>query len=419
MTEVEADPAVVPETTSISKTVMVFEDNVARLRAVIEKINKQARKVGVPEVTLTMTGKEDFRRVIRAPGDRGAEYRRVEIIVAGQMPKLAGWTMLGKIEWEDGVALLLTVPGMSIPESHRGLGQACQHCKTDRVRSMVLILRHEDGTVKQVGRTCLRDFLGAPGLDPERALSIAGTIAELLDGVVDEEEYGGAVERTKLYVNPSDVVEVTLSVLTDREWVPRSASEFKRATADLVAEVLLPSDSDSKEVRDYREAVLGRIDERMRAERDKAMAWAATHEGDSNEYLYNLAALSQQPMVSAKRIGLLASLYPAYRKDIGRQLEHARKAKSEWIGTPGEREVFTLTPTDERVYDNSYGTSHRIEFEDAAGNVVIWWSSRSTRSLSIEMGKPVAMKVTVKKHEEFRGVKTTVITRGVVAARVQ
>lgn len=85
------------------------------------------------------------------------------------------------------------------------------------------------------------------------------------------------------------------------------------------------------------------------------------------------------------------------------------EAASEYVGTVGE------------VYDNEvevvstfvshagyYGPTTIIGMKDADGNKLVWFSSGMA---SVERGEKIRIKGRVKKHEEYRGVKQTTLTR--------
>jgi hypothetical protein len=82
-------------------------------------------------------------------------------------------------------------------------------------------------------------------------------------------------------------------------------------------------------------------------------------------------------------------------------------AKSNWIGTVGERRDFTVTIRNVVVIDGVYGASYLHIMHDADGNSVIY---KGTNVLG-EKGASVTVKATIKEHGERDGVKQTKISR--------
>ncbi len=82
-------------------------------------------------------------------------------------------------------------------------------------------------------------------------------------------------------------------------------------------------------------------------------------------------------------------------------------AKSNWVGTVGERRDFTVTIRNVVVIDGVYGASYLHIMHDADGNSVIY---KGTNVLG-EKGALVTIKATIKEHGEREGVKQTKISR--------
>lgn len=85
----------------------------------------------------------------------------------------------------------------------------------------------------------------------------------------------------------------------------------------------------------------------------------------------------------------------------------AEAATSNWIGTVGKREMFTVTIRHIVEIDGIYGMSYLHIMNDDAGNVVIY---KGTKVLG-DKGERLTVKATVKEHGEREGVKQTKIAR--------
>jgi len=89
---------------------------------------------------------------------------------------------------------------------------------------------------------------------------------------------------------------------------------------------------------------------------------------------------------------------------------------SEFVGKVKERlELELRLVAAPRAYEGGYGTTYRCEFQDAALRTFVWWASRDPHMSGQEGGWMVdevrKVKATVKKHEEYKGVKMTILTR--------
>ena len=87
--------------------------------------------------------------------------------------------------------------------------------------------------------------------------------------------------------------------------------------------------------------------------------------------------------------------------------------ESEHIGQIGEKVDLEVTHVRTRYYDTRFGTTWVHTFTDAAGNVLVW--KTSCACLDIEDGGKARIKATIKDHDEYNGVKQTVLIRCKIA----
>ena len=84
---------------------------------------------------------------------------------------------------------------------------------------------------------------------------------------------------------------------------------------------------------------------------------------------------------------------------------------SEYVGTPGERlRNITAIYKSSRGFSGKFGWTNIHTFQ-MGENVLVWFTSID---LDFEKGQAVDLTGTIKKHEEFRGVKTTQLSRCII-----
>ena len=88
-----------------------------------------------------------------------------------------------------------------------------------------------------------------------------------------------------------------------------------------------------------------------------------------------------------------------------------KKPNSEHIGEIGDKIDIEVTHTRTGYYDTQYGTTWVHNFKDAAGNILVW----KTSSCSGFEKDQLRIKGTIKDHDEYNGVKQTVLTRCKIA----
>lgn len=82
---------------------------------------------------------------------------------------------------------------------------------------------------------------------------------------------------------------------------------------------------------------------------------------------------------------------------------------SEWVGQPGDRiKDVEVTLVKKASFMGHYGLTNVYTFEDKDGNLYTWFTATI---MAKEVNDTFKLKGTIKKHDEFRDTKTTVLTR--------
>lgn len=213
----------VAETTTA--TFSVPESRLEWLKAEIAKLAKRANKIGCIAPTMVVG---DSTLVQHADG--GAEsvatfVRHFAVTVTGQAPRINGWTFVATLDHADGEVVLRTHPsfeGQLPPRFRCADPRNCDHCRMARQRNETFVLRNDaTGEFQQIGRQCLRDFLGH-----ENPMSVAAT-AELLWDLCEtaeasEHEAGG--NRAGNYVDAVEFLSFVAAAIRKEGWTSRKAA---------------------------------------------------------------------------------------------------------------------------------------------------------------------------------------------------
>lgn len=418
------------ENTSTLSRYWIPRSNMGELEARLEKLNKRGRKLGMQPIALSPTGAEEIREV-QWDDNRKVKVRYIEVELRGETPKLAGWTFVATLQRLAGdsgeaVTIIRSVPGQELPEIYRSASQVCDHCQTSRIRRDTYVVRSVEGEHKQVGSSCLKDFLGHE--NPHQLAAWAELLGAFHHQLSDSEEFGfdGHMGREGEWPL-EDYLVVAALVCRVSGWVSRKrASEDERAvaTADTCdALTFVWRRLSSEDQRDFRiKYGTDQSDEHgirtgvtFGTEADKLMAeqaldWVRSFRERSglSDYEHNLLALATVGSVPMRATGIAASIVGSYLRHTD-QLR-ARAAKSnEWISQPGERLELELKVVSVTGYEGQFGTGDRISFEDAQGNSFVWFTASNP---GFEAGEALLkLKFTVKGHKEYQGRKQTAITR--------
>jgi len=344
-----------------------------------------------------------------------------------------GWTVRAKVEHVDKGNIVTAFGGYKAKPEWFTVAPNCDHCRTNRYRGVTLFVEHEDGSVRQVGRTCLKDYTG---ISPATAAMWA-EVQDLVDTGMD-------CTRSEWEARSPAQMHSVLDILAHacdaiKEFGYRKSAE-PNSTRDMVTERVLsckdPSVGGLAQAEVIRDWLVERS-EKVSAEnaeltelwnlycadgndsderywsraREINYAWDAVGDLERNCFPLVLSGYAE-----LNHIGRLAYMPVAYDRYIERLARKAQQkadgARSEPVGTVGQRitlkaaTVVLLTS-----WDGYYGTTWLYKFVDESGNVFIWYASRPCAAKD-----GATIKATVKDHGERDGVKQTIVTRCCVAA---
>lgn len=404
------------------------ENNLPALTKKIESLIRRAAKLGCNAITFSVgEGYEvplvidpELRPAPKFEGESNAElivgYRRYfPVTVEGEAPSLNGWALaavLQAVELEDGsrTGILRTVGEQAIPVEMRERHGDCDHCGHARYRNDVFVVRNETGEHKVVGSTCLADFLGHD--DPEAAARIAQYLAEIgetCEGAEDEDFFGFGGREASIW-GVDRVLNVAACAIRLNGWTSRAKSKEMEigATADTVAHILTnnPACSDYREINER--YVIEAADETLA---EAAREWARGLENSNNEYLYTLSVIARLATCDARNLGVAVSMIAAYQREIGAQAERtAQFGESKHFGTIGERIRLTVELVSLRQIEGEYGLKTIMNYRTADGSKATWFAS-GDGCTEMEIGGTYDVMATIKRHDEYRGIPQTTLTR--------
>lgn len=382
---------------------------VPHLKNEIEKLNRKAQKLNTPVISISVS--EPFYKEVSIPNSkRKVKEKYVTVEVDGETPHVPGYDFLATIEHKGAGNIVRTMPGVSeasVKNFYNATPDYCDHCKKKRARIDTFIIKDQkSGELRQVGRNCLADFLG--GRDPKQILfwfSLKGRI----DGIfAHADDYEGKLRGRADYAATSDSVLNAAAALINKYGYVKSGNP--EATAGLVRTVIFGGADE-----DYEQALRKIVkDGRDKAieYKEKALKWfnqgLSDEEKDNNNFYHSIDVLLKDNNVSPRDVGYLGAIFPAYERAMGNKKERASMS-NEYVGTPGDKIPQTdIKVLSTRWFDNGYGGVQNCRMVDKEGNLYVWWNSSR---MELEKGVSYVIVGTIKKHEEYRDQKMTVLTR--------
>ncbi len=400
----------------------VAEEQITEIESVMKKLNRRAVKLGVKEITLEYTGKEEIRRVkiTRKIGDRvdqtGVNVKFIEIILTGESIKIAGWAFLAKIEHDtiglNGKNIILNLSDRPLAKDYQDANPDCDHCKSNRRRVKTYIVENiNTKEVLQVGSTCVKDFTGHP--NAEKILNFYGALQTFFDINIDYEPGNEGSGNGWFYADTKDFVRVAAEIILKFGFVSKSNCNYDETpTSYDVLSSFLPFSKPTYgnlESTDKGQELFDRVfSEHLTSLKSKENPT----DFDSNNILF----LESESFSLQYAAYVTATVHWANKVMIDEREKKRTEGKTrsnEHIGEKKERIERKVTVVSKTNGESMYGTYVRYGLEDEKGNSLVWFYSGY--NIELDENKVYNLKFTVKDHTEYKGRKQTMIQRGTPA----
>jgi hypothetical protein len=340
--------------------------------------------------------------------DKGWTYRVFHYTFEAKPPCIKGWIFSATIDHSNEAGNIIRRvlnTGVALPIRFRHAEPVCEHCGTRRYRRDTFVLYcPETDEFKQVGRSCLQDFFGHDPMAAARYAEILAAAGECGEAM---EEFDFASGRN--FINLRDFLANAAAMVREHGWISRkkATEEGTTGTADMAM-----SNMYSKGSRHY---VSPTTDDRTIVE--QAIEWGLNLSNKRNmtDYDHNVMVVVGSSVITPKTAGIAASVIGVYLMHRDRQAaEQAARAAggaSAYVGAVKERlRAMDATVTGAFPINVDMGVLYIYTFS-VNGNVFKWFTAGRD---DLTVGARIKLTGTVKKHEEYKGVKQTSLSRCVI-----
>jgi hypothetical protein len=378
----------------------------------VEKLNRRATKLNIQGITVEVLEEE-----IRADEDGLVGKRFLNIRLIGTTPKIEGWEFLATLEHMPGGNIIRKMPTVEgdVPEEYRTVEPWCYHCQTMRPRNDTFLVRHEDGRIVQVGRTCLRDFLGHK--DPHAVANWLSQLEEAFERIHDEvsrESYGRGCGEPLLSLD--EVLSHAACMIRNHGWTSSAQVQSDPDGSKVATGTLTRINIDNMRTRqrswngDPLWDTPNEDDTAVAQLTIKYIRDVLSQKTELNDYEHNLKVAFSSDWVKSRSIGIVASAIAAMKRHQDRLRERKEGAsqaeiKDEFIGVVGGRLTARVNVQKIIPISSDFGVSHLHVMCDPDGRLIKWFSTSSV----LEEGKTYDITAKIKKHTEFKGSKETVV----------
>jgi hypothetical protein len=385
-----------PQQPGVEEIQTVFdipEHNMGWLTKKVDQLNRRAAKLGVPPIEVVVL--ESYARDDPSDETGMQKIPMKKIEVKGEPPIIRTpdgqtWKFVSRIiHASEGGNVLMNVPGEELPTAFRTATPKCEHCNTNRRRNDTYVLKNpETGEYKQVGSSCIKDFLGHRSANEyakwAEALAMFGS--EL--GNLEDEDFmggGGRGEITYGIESFMAMIRAAQEFLHQGRFLSRGWANKKNQEPGSLGNYVSTVDaalglyhSRDKEDQEMFRKMMSSITDEQKQELAEALDWARNLKNapdnqvdQLSDYLWNLSVAASLPVVTRRTAGIVGSLWPAYKKAILDPMqEQGSGPPSSSLGSKGQEVVARGELLDEEISGNR--NTYRLRTED--GQLVQWLS---------------------------------------------
>lgn len=396
-------------------TFYIHESNIDRLEKKLKTIESKCNKFGF-HFKYERNG-EVFHPVMVNGKPTMSKFYVVEVEGTANID---GWKFVGTIERPNVEKPSNIIHQVSfdviLPPEYRTCELICEHCNSNRNRKKVCILQNiETGEFKLIGTGCLKDYTG--GLNAE----MAATYMQYFEEVTKAYEPLRNCNPTQ-YFNVNEILRFYIETVNHYGFVSANYADATKYKGKIFRDIFNHDTEQysDKEVAKYTNMMKQddiNINRPETIERAEEMVSWLLNKPDENleDFFHNLKVICSNEYCRHQDLGILAAFPSSYDKEMER--EAAQKARdaanaikrdnSSYLGNIGEK--VTVSVNAARLitsFETQFGYTHLYEFIDVEGNVLIWYASSSKNIDGV-----TSVTGTVKKHDDYEGIKQTVLTR--------
>ena len=373
----------------------IYEQNFDKSVKKLDLIKKKANKLNIPFDYIV----ENERMEMTTDEDKNVFYNKVfDFVVTGESVTINGYEIVARMESVNGSNIISKInETVDIPVMYYDR-VFCDHCNSRKnYRYSILIQNTETKEFKQVGKTCLKEYLNYYTV--ESSLDFYEMLETLEFEYVEPTHF-----HDECYIDLSKVINITLQAVKDSGYV--KSDDYTLDTKHIVCDSIwhygsTPKYTYKKEFKEEEETIINHF---------------RNLENINSEYLHNLKSLMATDYTMAKYINFVISSVPSYKnmvaREVAKQRKNEQRALSEFVGAIGERNTYTdVVLYNCFPFNTQWGVSYLYVIAtdiEEKHHVLVWFSSSC---YDVDNGDTFDIIGTIKEHKEYQGTKQTALTR--------
>ena len=390
----------------------------------LSKINKRLAKIkGTTPVTVISTVEKEVKTGENVFGEPKFETFLDMELSLPETTKHLGFTYKGTISIKDGIPTIFSVdPDKSLTHIEE---MRCDHCGYNRKRNSVYVFNKDDGTEVVIGATCANEFFGI------KVKEILTMFYTFISDINEESCNGGGGRGFRGY-DMNELIRVTLVEYGHNSFYVKKDpygddyygqdDNWKEPTTSKVSGLLFAIHNPNK-TSEYKKSIEQYVeDARKVASIDEVKELLIKYYGglDPKENNFNFNVVNAlflnnekelRKAIPYKVMGMVVwAIFNALNKEG--QSEKKEKKINAYIGNVGDKitvsgKVALVRSCGSYAYNGP--TSLLIAIDTPEGQCKTFTTSKTLTD--VEQGDEVTVTGSVKSHEDYKGFKSTMLTR--------
>lgn len=418
---------------NVTRTVTIHREDEEELKASCEKyFAKFSKKMGIGKEDMGVKVVEYIKE--QDPKDHAIYYDKAVVEVMFPDVTANNWEFIAKIDNDlHSESVIRRVPGTTteIPETYKHVDHTvCDHCGVNRFRTCVYIIHNKvTGDFKQVGSSCLGDFIGYKNID-----AVLSMYLKFYDELQEYKEREAPVSRGFITVDFNEFALYAYCVIKKLGYVSRKNSEelegAKRPTADYLFDHFYcndwqfgPCSKNPLFTREELEAMMETEDATTFAEKLNTFynnEFMNNANAYTSEFWTNFKIIIKDGFVKHNEIGYAAYAIFNYIKSTEEKKAATARVSEHVPGNVGDKVQLEVTCYAANMFENDFGVGEFVMMKDKEGRTVVWktgsnikwdYATKQNVHIHVDVDKTYMVQATIKSFSEYKGIKQTNVTR--------
>ena len=403
---------------SISRWVLASKKD--EIESLVSKWQKKAQQLGLAEPRIRFTGAEKFEKIpvydlsdgmpsLNAHLVPTVPALKKEVVFSGEIPKMKGFQFLAKIEHaknEDNTySNLVFSPSSEAEKTLSALNKSlhvctpdCDHCDAPRFRKTTFIVHDPiEGKTRQVGSTCIDDFIGKKTL--QQIMAAYDPFAFFTNEEIWDEfdrEYSATYDTPKHFPATSLI---ELADFYTSNFGFHRADEIDSTKNRMLGALAMERHEPPAALDIIRRAFDDNGDADTLARATQILDWVKKLDNPTgNNYISNIKSITKNENININTkgaIGIIASIPAAYERHMLMVERKNANKKNEFFGTVKSRGPLKLKLIKVKSQETRFGLNQQYTLLDDE-NRTFSWKASSDALHEIKIGEHVELTATIK-----------------------